>query len=611
MNYSFTEETISQYIDRYLENSKRITYRELGDKDKLEKVLYKDLPNTEVKGFPVASDYVDEATGKAYSAKEFDALGEKERAKLSLRFYFLPKYHELYVGTTGSGKTTGCMEPQLRAVSSQKNKPNLFITDPKGELFEHNARHLQKQGYKTFVLNFKDITKSDRWNPLLEMYEKKMQLVTMGEDVIMRTGTVSDELMKYGTDEDFDGEAYLEYDGKAFPNYDTYQEYVAIQKDMLDAEVSSLVNQFVNQVIIVQSQTDKSWELGAQGLLKGILLCMLEEAVNKEKTGFTKEMMTFKTVTDYYNKLRGDCVDSDDRADIEDVELLQNMPSEATGYMRTALANAPNTSRSYCGVYEGATNSIMQGHIFALTSDTTVEIDDDTQPFAIFIATRDYDKSDYYIAGLFVDWVYRKMLMKAENSVKTVDNKPTTRTMHFLLDEFCNIPPITDFENKIATSRSRDIWFHLFIQSYEQLDLVYKPDRASVIKDNCNAQIFLGSQSRATKEMFSKECGKTWVPSISSQFDPTDKSLSEVAVIPVSDLDLIEEGEVYIKRLYMPVILSQFIRSYKCAEQGSFEDFRDPRAYHDFAPLNKASFKDDKHTYAKTKKPSVRRRSRW
>ena len=300
MNYSFTEETISQYIDRYLENSKRITYRDLGDRDKLEKVLYKDLPDTEVKGFPVASDYVDEATGKAYSAQEFDALDEKERAKLSLRFYFLPKYHELYVGTTGSGKTTGCMEPQLRAVSSQKNKPNLFITDPKGELFEHNARHLHNQGYKTFVLNFKDITKSDRWNPLLEMYEKKMQLNTMGEDVIMRTGKVSDDLMKYGTDEDFDGEAYLEYDGKAFPDYDTYQEYVA---------------------------------------LKSILLCMLKEAVHSDKTGFTKEMMTFKTVTDYYNKLRGDCVDSDDRADIEDVELLQNMPSEATGYMRTVLAH--------------------------------------------------------------------------------------------------------------------------------------------------------------------------------------------------------------------------------------------------------------------------------
>ena len=40
---------------------------------------------------------------------------------------------------------------------------NLFVTDPKGELFEHNARHLDENGYRIFLLNFKDITRSNKW----------------------------------------------------------------------------------------------------------------------------------------------------------------------------------------------------------------------------------------------------------------------------------------------------------------------------------------------------------------------------------------------------------------------------------------------------------------
>ena len=74
--------------------------------------------------------------------------------------------------------------------------------------------------------------------------------------------------------------------------------------------------------------------------------------------------------------------------------------------------------------------------------------------------------------------------------------------MHFLLDEFANIPKIPDFDNKIATARSRDIWFHLFIQAYDQLELIYGPQTANIIIDNCNQQAFLGSQSIATKERF-------------------------------------------------------------------------------------------------------------
>lgn len=595
---SFTEEALAAYRERYLENSDKLSYRELEGAEDTETVLYRDLPNTEVKGYPFANDYADD-DGRVYSLAEFDEMPLSARKKLKLRFHFLPKYHELYVGTTGSGKTTGCMEPQLRAISSQNNKPNLFITDPKGELFCHNADHLKSNGYKTYILNFKDFALSDRWNPLGELYRKQAAIRDEGNDAVTRTGVPGAELFRYGEDGEFTG-AYIEYDGKAFPSRAAFNRYVGISRDMKRTEVSSLVNELASQMIPVTSQVDRAWEQGAQNLLKGLLLILLDE-VNDTESGFDESLMTLKTLNDYYRRLRHDFVDSDERLFLNscaDHPLLKGKPDEAIYMITTALCNAPNTSRSYCGVFEGAINMWMQGHIFALTTGNTIDVDD-SEPFAIFIATRDYDKSDYVIAGAFINWVYRRMLLKAEEKTGAVSVTDPPRATHFMLDEFCNIPRITDFENKIATARSRNIWFHLFVQSYDQLDLVYGDKLASVIRDNCNAQIFLGSQSRSTKERFSAECGKTWVPSVRTYFDSLDRSMTEVAVVPVSDLDLIREGEIYVKRLYMPVVLSQFVRSYKCAEQGEFADFYRPDAFRRLAPKNLIDYTSAEHTYKK------------
>ena len=226
--------------------------------------------------------------------------------------------------------------------------------------------------------------------------------------------------------------------------------------------------------------------------------------------------------------------------------------------MSLTIDNAQNTKRNFFGTFEGAMNDWFTGHISALTTGNTIDIDGgDDAPFAIFLITRDYDKSDFKIAGLFIDAIYKKMLIRAEKCPYGRNGRAT----HFLLDEFGNIPEIKDFENKIATARSRNIWFHLSIQSYMQLEIVYDKTRADIIRDNCNSQIFLGSQNRETKEIFSKECGKHTIPKLSALYDDNDYSLDTVPLIPVSQLDLIKPGEMYIKRVYSPVFISTSVHN--------------------------------------------------
>lgn len=585
---SVTQDIRRRYIEDNLECGQIINYTDLTEKDRLEIVLYEDLPNTEVKGYPIASDYVDEA-GKPLSSQEYDALREEERKKCKLRYHFMPCVHELYIGTTGSGKTTGCVEPQLRAISSQKNKANIFVTDPKGELFDRNARHLKENGYRLYMLNFKDLTHSDKWNPLLEVYEKQMSIQKLGHGKRIKNCPVPAKLEMFAPAEEF-AETYIEYDGKAFPNMERCLQYVAFQRDCVQAEVSSMVNQLANMFIQPKSKNDPSWEYGAQDLLKGLIMCMLEDALDR-RSGFTRDMMTIRTLQQYYLAVRTSIMNS--TYSLHSHPLTKNKSNDTRALMATALNNAPNTMKSYCGVFDGALKDWMQAHIFALTTGNTVTLDEeDDRPFAIFVVTRDYEKSDFQVAGLFVDWVYRTILQRAEQG-------KNQRPLHFLLDEFGNVPAIKDFENKIATARSRNIWFHLSVQSYMQIDVVYGAERGEVIRDNCNAQIFLGAQNRKTKDAFSEECGQHYIPSLESKLNPSDISLTKTPVVPVSDLEKIQPGEMYIKRLFMPVITSRYVRSYVAAARGDYPYFTHPDGLRTCTPLCFDPFTSEKFTYAK------------
>jgi len=597
-NSVISKQVRDKYIRQFLENSQKVDYVDfIKNNEEVTTVFYDELKTKEIDGFPFASDFIDNK-GNIYDMIGYEKLSVTEQRNCRLRFHFLPNYHELYLGTTGSGKTTGCMEPQLRAISSQKNKPNIFVTDPKGELFQRNAKHLKDNGYKLFILNFKDVSRSDKWNPLEEMYEKKLAAVNFGKNVKVCKGEVPEGMEKYAADEAYDGVSYLEYEGQAFPNRIFLDGYVALQKDEMEIEVSSLVNQFAHMVIKVTSKTDATWEQGSQQLLKGIVLCMLQEAIT-EGSGFTKDMMTFHTIYEYYQRLRKDLAKEHPQYSFAEHPLLKNKPIDVISPLSTALNNAPRTMLSYCGVFDASIKDWFQGHIFALTTGNTVMIDELQDPYAIFISTRDYEKSDYQVAGLFIDWVYRRALQKAETATKTKNGLPDVRPIHFMLDEFGNIPEIKDFENKIATARSRNIWFHLFVQSYEQLEIVYSKEKATVICDNCNCQTFLGAQSRNTKETFSRECGKHWIPTMASFFETRDFNLAEVPVLPVSELDLIKPGEMFVKRLYTPAIKTKYIRSYTCAQYGYFKDFFGDDAVRLFAPVNRQSYNDPKYKFSK------------
>ena len=74
------------------------------------------------------------------------------------------EYHNLVIGSTGSGKTTAIIFPMIELLS--KNGESMILTDPKGELYEKKSNMLRSKGYKIVLLNFRDPGKGNAWNPL-------------------------------------------------------------------------------------------------------------------------------------------------------------------------------------------------------------------------------------------------------------------------------------------------------------------------------------------------------------------------------------------------------------------------------------------------------------
>ena len=79
------------------------------------------------------------------------------------------EYHNLVIGSTGSGKTECLVKPMVNLLA--KKGESMIITDPKGEIFRYSASYLKDQGYKIIILNFREPQHGNSWNPLTLPYK--------------------------------------------------------------------------------------------------------------------------------------------------------------------------------------------------------------------------------------------------------------------------------------------------------------------------------------------------------------------------------------------------------------------------------------------------------
>ncbi len=103
------------------------------------------------------------------SLKEISAAGIPLISKDKEMWVDNGDYHNLVIGSTGSGKTENVVFPMVNLLA--KKGESMIITDPKGEIFRKTAKNLEARGYQIIVLNFREPNRGNAWNPLSLPYQ--------------------------------------------------------------------------------------------------------------------------------------------------------------------------------------------------------------------------------------------------------------------------------------------------------------------------------------------------------------------------------------------------------------------------------------------------------
>ena len=158
---------------------------------------------------------------------------------------------------------------------------------------------------------------------------------------------------------------------------------------------------------------------------------------------------------------------------------------------------------------------------------------------AVFIVIQDEKKTYHSLVTIFLKQCYETLVRVAQENK---GGKLKYRT-NFLLDEFANMPPLSDVDAMVSAARSRNIRLSFIIQNFSQLNDVYGKEKAETIRGNCGNTIYLLSTELNALEEISKMCGE-----IKSKKD--DKTDSR-PLVTVTDLQNFKEEEALILRSRM------------------------------------------------------------
>lgn len=189
----------------------------------------------------------------------------------------------------------------------------------------------------------------------------------------------------------------------------------------------------------------------------------------------------------------------------------------------------------------------MKANTFPLKPKMKLTYSD--KPTAVFMIVPDYDKSNHALASIFVKQLYTELSMNCNDT----KGKKCYRRVHFLLDEFGNMPPIDDMGGVLTVCAGRNMLFNLVLQSYSQIEKLYDKE-ATEIKDNCQNHIYIMSTNKDTIEEISLRAGhKTPIGKSSNEShmdteNKLTKNADQQRIISPERLSQFLEGETLVLR---------------------------------------------------------------
>lgn len=445
--------------------------------------------------------------------------------------------HYTYLGSTGSGKSVTAVIPMCSFIATAKKKRSVFITDPKGEIFNTTSKMFKDNGYNVLTLDFRHPEMSNHFNilePIIKEYEK-----------------------------------YIDYEKKSIVSKRDRIKYNNLAMTSL-AETNRLITSLATMIMQEKTQQkDPFWNNSARNLLEGLIGFFLEEY---KKNNIKRNQITMTSIRKFQNSSMQEKNFNKFKAYID----KKDYGSKSKDSLTSILNASDNTYKSITAVFGEKMSLFDDVNVANVTSDSDFDFDLlGKEATALFIIVPDEDKVYFTLVTIIVGLLYKE-LVKLANSK---ENKKLPVQIDWLLDEFANCPPLADIEALVSVARSRGMRFHFFIQSFSQLDNVYGKEVAQIILDNCGL-IYLKTNTQDTAEQISKRLGKTTISSssISQSLSLLDYNGNKSTSLMARDLLTPDEvKQLHYKTIIFPIIGYPIFRDtviynkFSCYEKGEIE----------------------------------------
>lgn len=453
-------------------------------------------------------------TGVPLKTEEYDAPAGIPIARINDIIYIDDSpVNNCILGMTRSGKGETLVFPMVDIYSRSKYKPSMVFTDPKLELYLASKATLEKRGYQVYLINIGDPTRGDGYNPLSLI----IQFYKAGD---------------YGTAE-------------------------------------MLCKTFANTVFSDESTKDKFFSQTATSLLCALIWAHVEDCIEADKkinqirkteclengteyvpTTENEKKITLYSIVNLFTSLATEST-AGDKSVLDD--YFNNRPAGNKAklfFSASGIAGDKTKGSIYATAFSKIDIFSMEKNakMLAENSFDFVDVGFGDKPIAIFVGIPDIDTSNHFIATTFISQLYFAISNEALKR-----NGKCSRYVHFILDEFGNLPIFADMASWTTICLGRNIRFNYFIQSYAQMETKYKEASKTII-GNCGNQIYILVDDDESAEKFSKSIGKKTVRVPTRNGKPLDLDVSysehfeERPLLLPDELKNFTEGEFVVVR---------------------------------------------------------------
>lgn len=496
--------------------------------------------------------------------------------------------NNLIIGISRSGKGELVIFPEIDIYSRAERKASMVINDPKLELCAASIDTLRKRGYEVHVLNLVDPIMSMGYNPLTAIVDEYKQ----GNEA------AAEELCAALCYSIFNSSSDASGDGKFWADNSTAllsALILASCEDNLKADEIENTRRKANideenekrkeaaiRRMSAEEQFDYSISMKIQEIIKENaevtnkrLAEIIFEDDAKESIAKIKELRT-KPVSVKYDKLVFTPTNENEKKInmYSIISTFSTLSATKYNYQKNMLdmyfESRPEGNRArlkYATI--GTSGDKTKGSIYSntlsrlqvftyeniakMTAKSSVDmlsVGFGDKPVAIFLGLPDYDRSNWFIATVFIKQLYYTL---AKAATHTASGKCKNEVV-FILDEFGNMPPIDDMSNIITVCLGRNIRFNLVIQDFAQISNLYG-DNAATIRSNCANQIYIMTNDDDTAQAYSKLLGNETYTNInrSGKRFSLDKEYienqEERPLLSSNELMNLQEGEMIVSRV--------------------------------------------------------------